>query len=164
MNGEYVKASQEEHLIPSVVYTEIMKAVLQKNVHFRFTAPGFSMSPFIRDGDIITIAPVSGRLNTGDVVAYSNPRRDNLIVHRILKVSRDGYLIKGDNNSSPDGRISSSSIIGRVVLVEHCNREVKIGLGIERVVLAWMSRNNILKPVIRRMWPVLKPLIGNLIS
>ena len=37
------------------VLIELMKAVLEKNVPFRFRGKGFSMSPFIRDGDVITI-------------------------------------------------------------------------------------------------------------
>jgi len=85
-----------------IAFAVLMEAVLEKNVPFRFTASGSSMTPFIRDGDILTISPVSLRLRRGDVVPFVNPSSNQLMVHRILDVSREGYLIKGDNNSIPD--------------------------------------------------------------
>ena len=138
---------------------ELMKAVLEKKVPFRFTAPGFSMTPFIRDRDVITISPLPLplQLHAGDVVAFINPCCRKLIVHRIVHVSKNGYLIKGDNNPEPDGRVPLSNIIGQVVRVEHRNRPVFFGLGIERYAIAWLSKREWLRPVMWRVWPVIKP-------
>lgn len=157
MTGDYVNANQESQSMPSAAFAELMAAVLDKNAPFRFTAPGFSMSPFIRDGDVITIAP--GRLRYGDVVAFLNSFRDKLTVHRIVHISRAGYLIKGDNAPEPDGRVPRSSIIGRVVRVEHRGRQVWLGLGIERVAIAFLSRRGWLFPVFMPLWRMVRPLV-----
>jgi hypothetical protein len=39
---------------------ELARAVLAKGKSFRFHAPGLSMTPFIRDGDFVTIGPDFG--------------------------------------------------------------------------------------------------------
>lgn len=157
MTGNYVKAEQSSQSVSSAAFAELMAAVLEKNVPFRFTAPGFSMTPFIRDGDIITIAPGSARLRAGDVVAFMNPCCGKLTVHRILHVSPAGYLIKGDNAPEPDGLVPVSIILGRVVRVEHDGRRVRLGLGVERVVIAWLSRRGWLMPAVWTVWRVIKP-------
>ena len=156
MTGNYVKTSQEAQSLPNAAFAELMTAVLDKNAPFRFTAPGFSMTPFIRDGDVLTIA--QRRLRYGDVVAFVNPCRGKLTVHRIIHVSRSGYLIKGDNTPEPDGRVPRSSIIGRVVRVEHCGRQVWLGMGIERIIIAFLSRRGWLMPVVWSVWHIVRPL------
>lgn len=138
MIGRYVKVKQETQSLPNTAVAELMVAVLDKKSSFRFTAPGFSMTPFIRDGDIITIA--QGRRRCGDVVAFVNPGNGKLTVHRIVHISPEGYLIKGDNLPCPDCRIPGSAIIGSVVRVEHGGRQVRLGLGMERIVVALLSR------------------------
>ena len=158
MTSDYVKANQEAQSLPGAAFAELMAAVLDKNTPFRFTAPGFSMSPFIRDGDVITIAP--GRLRYGDVVAFVNPCHGKLTVHRIVHVSRTGYLIKGDDTPDSDGRVPRSSIIGRVIRVEHRGRRVRLGLGIERIVIAFLSRRGWLTPLVCTAWRFIKPVAG----
>ncbi len=157
MSDTYVKLNHEPHTMPGLAIAELMEAVLEKNIPFRFAAPGFSMTPFISDGDIITISQLPPRLQAGDVVAFINPGCRKLIVHRIVHVSEKGYLIKGDNNPEPDGRVPRSSIIGRVVRIEHHDRQVRLGLGIERYVIAWLSKREWLKPLLWRVWRFIKP-------
>jgi len=41
---------------PSLV--ELLRSVLDKGVPFRFQAKGFCMTPFIKDGDVITVFPL----------------------------------------------------------------------------------------------------------
>lgn len=137
-------------------FTALMAAVLEKGVPFRFTAPGYSMTPFIRDGDVITVAP--GPIRFGDAVAFVNPNSGKLTVHRVVRISRDGYLIKGDNVLEPDGFVPRTSLLGRVVSVEHGSRQVGLGLGIERVVIAFLSRRGWLIPVIGATWRVMRPV------
>lgn len=157
MTSDYVNANQESQSMPSAAFAELMAAVLDKKAPFRFTAPGFSMTPFIRDGDVITIAP--GRLRYGDVVAFMNPCHGKLTVHRIVHVSRAGYLLKGDNTPEIDGRLPGSNIIGRVVRVEHCGRQVWLGLGVERIVIAFLSRRGWLFPALMPLWRMVRPLV-----
>jgi hypothetical protein len=159
-DGPYVTSSRESHGMSGIAFAELMGAVLEKNVPFRFTASGSSMDPFIRDGDILTVSPVSLRLHQGDVVPFVNPSSNQLMVHRILGISREGYLIKGDNNSVPDGRIPAAAIIGRVVRVEHGGRPVRAGLGPERFFIAWLSQCCLLAPLVSSVRRALKPFAG----
>jgi len=146
--------------MPGIAFAGLMEAVLEKNVPFRFTATGCSMAPFIRDGDVITISLSPLRLRPGDVVPFVNPSCNQLLVHRILNVSQEGYLIKGDNNSEPDGRIPASSIIGRVVRVERRGRQVRFGFGIESFLIAWLSQCCWLTPLVRSVRRFIKPFAG----
>ncbi|MCX5883872.1 MAG: S24/S26 family peptidase [Deltaproteobacteria bacterium] len=158
MTSHYVKANQILPSMPGTAVAELMAAVLDKDMPFRFCAPGFSMTPFIRDGDMITIA--SRRLRCGDVVAFVNSNCGKLIVHRIVHISRERYLIKGDNAREPDGCVSRSSILGRVIRVEHRGRQVWLGTGIERVVIAFLSLHGWLMPVVWTVWGIVKPFAG----
>lgn len=136
----YVTSGQASHGMPDIAFAGLMQAVLEKNVPFQFSASGSSMTPFIRDGDAITVAPSPLQLRPGDVVAFVNVRSNQLMVHRIIHASPAGCLIKGDNNSVPDGLMPASSIIGRVVQVVRRGRQVRLGLGIERFAIAWLSQ------------------------
>src|SRR5512142_2476662 len=75
----------------------LLRAVLARNVPFRFRARGSSMHPFLRDGDQVTVSPATGALfHSGDVVAFVDPAVGRLIVHRIIAVSRGEFLMQGD--------------------------------------------------------------------
>jgi len=166
MRSPYVTCLQDSYNISSHAFAGLMEAVLEKKVPFRFTVYGSSMVPFICDGDVITIAPLHLRLRRGEVVAFVTPCCQQLTVHRILHCSQSGYLIKGDNNSATDGIVPTSSIIGRVIQVEHQGRKAKVGLGVERVIIAWLSYLGLLKPVMLRVLGVIKPfsvkkIVGN---
>jgi signal peptidase I len=115
MTGKYVKADQAQLTMPSAAFAILMTAVLDKSAPFRFQAAGFSMTPFIRSGDVITIAPTSAPIRFGDVVAFENLSSGKLVVHRVVRVSSDSYIIKGDNSPESDEVVPVSRILGRVV-------------------------------------------------
>jgi signal peptidase I len=128
-----------------------MKAVLDRDVPFRFEARGTSMAPFIRNGDIVTVRPVRERpLRKGDVVAFAEPLTEKLYVHRIIGKTGSRYAIKGDNVSEPDGLIPGTSIVGVVAKVERGGREISLGVGRGRALIADMSRIGALPVTARR--------------
>jgi signal peptidase I len=123
----------------------IIRDILARGVPFRFAAPGFSMSPFIRDRDIITLAPYEKTsCRIGTVVAFVRPGTGQLVVHRVVAASGDGWRIKGDNNPEEDGVIPHAAILGQVIQVERAGKFVRHGLGPERVIIALLSRWNLL--------------------
>jgi len=69
-------------------HVELMRLVLGRGRAWRFRALGRSMTPFIRDGDDITLAPVSVErdIRLGEVVAYLRrlPDGRQLVVHRVV--------------------------------------------------------------------------------
>jgi signal peptidase I len=123
----------------------LMREVLGKGASFRFKAKGFSMTPIIEDGDIITVSPcLSSDLRSGDIAAFTHPVIDRLVVHRIVEIRGRSFLVKGDNNESFDGLIPESHVLGRITRIERNGKGVKLGLGAERSAIAFLSRFNIL--------------------
>ena len=63
---------------------------------------GISMRPLLKEKrDISVLVPPERALRRGDVVLYI--RRDQLVLHRIVKVNTDGsFLIRGDNTFSDE--------------------------------------------------------------
>ena len=59
----------------------LLCAILAKGASFRFKARGFSMSPFIRDGDVVTVSPHQhAKLDPGDIAAFAHSTTDRLII------------------------------------------------------------------------------------
>ena len=131
---------------------ELMHAVLARGVPFRFCARGWSMAPFIRDGDVITVSPLLQALpEVGEVVAFVRPGVGNLIVHRVIARRDGGLFIQGDSlTDHSDGMVPQENLLGRVTLIERDGHNVWLGLGPERFVIAWLSRGRLLIPM--RIW------------
>lgn len=127
----------------------LMEAVLAKKVPFRFCARGWSMSPFIRDGDVITVSPFLGKMpGIGEVLAFVHPEMEKLVVHRTVARYRDAFLMQGDNvGEHSDGLVPIKNLLGRVTHIERNNKAVFLGLGVERYLIAWLSRVRVLIPM-----------------
>ncbi len=138
---------------------DLMSAVLSKGRPFRFCARGWSMSPFIQDGDIITITPLQKNLpNVGEVVAFLRPEDGRLVVHRVVARHLSAVFIQGDNGPDfADGFIPRENLLGRVIRVERHGRNVWLGLGPERYLIAWLSRTLMLIPLRDRLAAWVKP-------
>ena len=130
---------------------ELMQEVLGRGLPFRFQARGWSMSPFIRDGDVITIAPLlKASPGLGEVVAFTHPRTENLAVHRIVGRKETGWLIRGDNLAPlPDLLVPRINILGRVTKIERQDSRVWLGLGLERYGITLLVRLGLLYPGLR---------------
>lgn len=107
------------------------------------------MSPFIRDGDVITIAPINQREpGVGNVVAFTRPDTGHLVVHRIIAKQGDQALIVGDGiPDKPDGIIPLENLLGHVTHIERDHKRIWLGLGPERFLITWLSRTQLLIPL-----------------
>jgi signal peptidase I len=124
---------------------ELIKATLAKNFSFRFKVNGSSMSPFIQDGDIVSLSSYrKGDVALGDVIAFINPSTGKLALHRVVGRYNGGCLIKGDNIPCPDGLIPKENILGYVSKIERNGWIVHMGLGPERWIIAFLSKNGLL--------------------
>jgi signal peptidase len=141
-------------------FVELIRAVLDKGVPFRFKAKGISMHPFIRNGDVITVYPLSGTSpRYGDVVAFIRPNTSTLIVHRVVGKGDDSFLIRGDNTGYFDGLIPTTNILGYVTKVERNDREAYLGLGLERFLIAFLTRRGLLLPLLNPVRRLIRPII-----
>lgn len=88
----------------------------------RFRVKGASMKPLIRDGDVVSVAPLEQtRLHIGDVVLFT-VGNGRALLHRVIKIrsgiGEEEILIQGDRSTNPDGYIKKSDIFGILILVE----------------------------------------------
>ena len=141
-------------------FVELAQSVLKKELPFRFRATGFSMYPFIRDGDIITISPLRNEaLRFGDVVAFVHPKLGNLIIHRIFGRRKNSFHIKGDNVPFSNGFVPRKSIIGRITKVEREGKVVSFGFGIERFLIAFLTRGGCVSAFFASTWRLIRPFV-----
>ena len=130
----------------------IVQTTLSKGAVSRMKAMGASMTPFIRNEDILTISSLSdASVGLGSVVAFTCSRKKRLTVHRIVKKRGDDYLIKGDNCGKPDGLAPIKNILGVITTVERGDRRIYFGLGKERFVIAFFSRMRFI-PFVFMFW------------
>ena len=100
--------------------------VIERNGRLVYTNVGDSMRPLIRqDRDILVIEKPKGRLKKYDVPLY---KRDSgqYVLHRVLKVRPDDYVICGDNRYSKEYGISDRHIIGVLTAVVRDGKEMPI--------------------------------------
>ena len=144
-NEHYLIKKQIEDLSVSTrALADLLRAVMNKEACARFRVHGFSMYPFIQDGDVVTLSPLQKqKLHIGDVIALELPFDRKLLVHRIIRVHKSGYLVKGDNQLDPDGLISPSSIIGQVIAVERGGKKAMAGLGLIKYIISGIGRTRV---------------------
>jgi len=79
---------------------------------------GWSMYPTIMDDDYLIVDTTPEDLKVGDIIVYVHD--GELIGHRIIKITKEGYIVKGDNNQAPDPWIvKREEIIGEVEHIIH---------------------------------------------
>ena len=80
-----------------------------------------SMLPIYEVGDIIVGKPITAsELQVGDVAAYklTSPVTDQVsvtIVHRVVDVTEDGLVFKGDNNEECDALVKPEQVLYKIV-------------------------------------------------
>lgn len=108
------------------------------------------MSPTIREGDLILISPLAGKMpGRGDIVAFLRPETEAVIIHRIVRKKGTTCHIRGDNPPVQTDIVDESDILGRVTLIQRNGKEIRFGLGVEKVVIAFVVRNPFFAPVRR---------------
>ena len=74
-----------------------LEEIIEKNGESISSTSGFSMYPMLRNRkDMVVVEKVSRPLKRHDVVLY-RLTGGKLVLHRILKVKSDHYIIRGDN-------------------------------------------------------------------
>lgn len=85
--------------------------VLKEEGVFVSTTVGVSMFPMLRNRkDTIIVTPYKGRLKKYDVPLYK--RDSSYILHRIIEVRPDSYVICGDNCIQKEYGITDEQILG----------------------------------------------------
>ena len=101
--------------------TVTIEQTLKNNGSLVYTNVGVSMRPLIREGrDVIQIKSADGEIKKYDAVLFVRPHisgRGHYVLHRVLKINKDGtYWIVGDNCTSGE-IIDRENIIGVLTAV-----------------------------------------------
>ncbi|MDH4299243.1 MAG: S24/S26 family peptidase [Dehalococcoidia bacterium] len=156
---DYVSRSGELS-VSNAGQLELLLAMKERGIPLKTKVRGFSMAPFIRDLDVLTIAPLGNRPpGLGEAVAFKHPGTGRLLLHRIIGPTASGWLLKGDNCREPDGEVSADLILGRVTRLERGGRRVRFGLGPERSAIALLSRGRGLN-FCTRLWLLPRRVAG----
>ena len=86
---------------------------LEENGTLTYSNVGTSMMPLLRQGrDLFTVTKKgTGRCKAGDVVLYRRPP-NKYVLHRVIAVRKNDYVILGDNCVNKEYGITDKDIIG----------------------------------------------------
>ena len=88
-----------------------IEQIIEEDGKFVCTTSGVSMEPLFKDRrDTVIIFRTQGRLKKYDVPLYK--RGEEYVLHRIIKVLPDSYVICGDNCERYEYDITDKDIIG----------------------------------------------------
>ena len=97
------------------MYTYDIEQLLKDGSAIQLKPQGYSMYPLFhpgRDEAIIEAYPID-QLRRGDVILY---RRDQgiLVLHRICRITSDGFYLVGDNQTEIEGPLRPDQIRGKM--------------------------------------------------
>jgi hypothetical protein len=130
-----------------VPFSRLCADLLREGRPVRFRVGGPSMSPTIRDGDALTVAPLApgAAAPPGAIVLYA--AQQGLVAHRVVGSSRGTeplLRVRADAPGSPEESVAPEQVIGQVVRVEREGRLVPLarsrvsGLA-RRLALRWRA-------------------------
>lgn len=141
---------RRETRIESAQLADLVRLASERGFTSSFKVVGSSMMPFIHSGDKVCISPVEkSEIRRGDVLAFVLGEDNHMLIHRVVKISKDGFLCKGDNQSqSLDGWIGYDDVIGKVTEIRRDGKVVKLGLGGAKGLIARLSIHDLLVPLV----------------
>ena len=121
-------------------YDETIRFVLENGGEFRLYPRGTSMLPLLREGkDSVCLIKADDILKKNDIVFYL---RDDghYVLHRIVGVSENGFILCGDNQTTLEKFIKKEQIIGVVNRIFRGEKEVSLkGFKYRFYLLLWKS-------------------------
>lgn len=97
----------------SDLFEELVRPMLERGMSVRFQARGASMSPAIRDGEIVEIDPVDVRfVRKGDIVLTKS--NSGFRLHRVVVADpqKDIFITRGDCGQENDPSLNGLQILG----------------------------------------------------
>lgn len=145
VESEFSIIAEEEFSLSGKALTELLQETIAKGASLRLKANGFSMTPFIRDCDVVTISKLPNlNISIGRVLAFIDSQTGKLVIHRMIGKNNGFYLIKGDNAFCTDGFIPKEKILGHVTKIKRNDKNIFLGLGWERLIIAFFSKIRVL--------------------
>ncbi len=121
----------------------VVKDALQRGQNVRLTVSGSSMLPFLRNGDVVEIEPVTEVL-LGDMVLVqtnSNDGAECYVLHRIVEKLNNSsqVFIRGDAQAFSEGPFTKNEVLGKANIAWRNGKPLKLDRGLWCLTgLAWM--------------------------
>ena len=133
---------------PQQLFIDMSTELLRQGKNVRFRAPGLSMNPAIREGETITVAPVTPvDIKQGDILLYLAGMK--VIAHRVVSIKRKKsdstshssanfathsnalipqiiFTLRGDASAVCDSPVEAQQVLGKVVSVERHGRSIEL--------------------------------------
>lgn len=98
--------------------TSLRKQLIENNHAVKIVASGYSMFPFMRNGDVQTISPVPiEEIKVGDVAVFE--RDTDWISHRVIDIRNTNngttLILRGDTCIQIDPLVTTANYIGKTV-------------------------------------------------
>ncbi|MGB7851810.1 MAG: S24 family peptidase, partial [Candidatus Sulfotelmatobacter sp.] len=116
-------------------FEALSRELLKNGLSMRFEARGASMSPIIRDGQVVYVTPIMvSKLRKGDIVLTKG--HGGFRVHRLVITnhSKNLFITRGDGGQQNDPPLRGDQILGVVVA-----KEVRLGRKLVRTKLRGIS-------------------------
>ena len=128
---------------------DIEKILDERGVYVSTTS-GVSMMPMLRDRrDTIVVKRAEQRLKKYDVVLYR--RGDSYVLHRVIKVLPDSYVIRGDNCIAREYGIKDSDVLGVLCEFYRGERHIKVNKRSYRAYSVFICMAH---PIVVLMWKI----------
>ena len=101
---------------------------LKTKGYFVYTVKGTSMMPLLRQKKDVVMLKSKGeeRCKKYDVVLYRTYDRHKFILHRVLKVRPNDYVIAGDNNTFLEVGVTDQMIIGVMTGIRRNGKDISM--------------------------------------
>jgi signal peptidase I len=111
-------------MTPEELSHELRKEAISKGHSVQTVASGYSMFPFLRIGDLLTVEPVPMEtIKLGDIVVFESGGK--WIAHRVINIRSKadglGFLLRGDTCIEFDPVVNKENYIGSVRVFTRMN-------------------------------------------
>lgn len=137
-----------------------IETAIRENGEIMTSSAGTSMYPMLRNRrDMVVIKKLDRKLKKYDVPVY-RLKSGKLVMHRIIKVTDNGYVIRGDNRFEKEFNVTDDMIIGMLKGFSRngkyydCETNKKYKAYVKWIVVSYPLRhvwNVWIKPVLRKI-------------
>jgi len=123
--------------------------ILKRGNYLRFRVRGESMSPFLRDGQVVIVKRFDpSEVRAGDIIFCRCPP-SRIVIHRLIKkTSENGrtvFITKADASFHFDLPVYPENILGKIVTIEKGGRYIKLDAPLAKLRAAYYVKSFLIK-------------------
>lgn len=99
---------------------------LKKDGKIIYKVNGTSMYPMLKQNrDLVAVFSVGDGIDCGDVILYKRKKDGALILHRVISVQNDYYILRGDNCSTSE-TVLPDQVLGKLRYYVHNGKTIQL--------------------------------------